>query len=325
MRSPRVNVARTILAGFVIALAVLPPASARTLVNAGGPIDTLIKTHPASETTSTTAAFSFSSNKTRATFECNLDQAGWIPCTSPTTYTALAVGVHTFAVRAIADGETDAAPASFVWTVLQPPPPPPPPPPPIDKTPPSNPSDVKSTVGYEFMTLRWLPPPDPDFDHVVVLRSTSTDRTDRGTPVYDGASNSYRDSAFQNGVYYRYTLVSYDQAGNASTGTSTVVLSSALLSSPRAGTTVSTPPLLTWHRLRGASFYNVQLYRGGRKILSIWPNRAQWQLRHQWRYRGRRETLSAGKYYWYVWPGFGPKTNTRYGRLLGYSVFAVSR
>src|SRR5438874_282185 len=120
--SSRVNVARAMLAGFAIALAVLPPASARTLVNAGGPVDTSINTHPDSGTTSTTAAFSFSSNKTRATFECGLDQAGWIPCASPTTYTDLLVGVHTFAVRAIADGETDATPATFVWTVLQPPP-----------------------------------------------------------------------------------------------------------------------------------------------------------------------------------------------------------
>jgi hypothetical protein len=68
--------------------------------------------------------------------------------------------------------------------------------------------------------------------------------------------------------------------------------------------------------VRRARYYNVQLFRGGRKILSAWPTRAIYQLKRHWTFRGRRYRLSPGIYRWYVWPGYGARAEHRFGRLL---------
>jgi YVTN family beta-propeller protein len=53
-----------------------------------------------------------------AGFECNLDNGVFSSCLSPTTLTNLAVGKHTFQVRAIdTSGNRDPTPASFTWTI----------------------------------------------------------------------------------------------------------------------------------------------------------------------------------------------------------------
>jgi hypothetical protein len=41
----------------------------------------------------------------------------------------------------------------------------------------------------------------------------------------------------------------------------------------------------------------------------------------QWRYQGRLYRLRDGRYLWYVFPGFGPKTANRYGNVMGHSTF----
>ena len=85
------------------------------------------------------------------------------------------------------------------------------------------------------------------------------------------------------------------------------------------------PPLLRWKRVRRATYYNVQLYRKGRKVLTRWPRRASLQLRRRWRYGGKPRYLAPGRYRWYVWPGYGRRSAHKYGRLLGKSHFTVVR
>jgi hypothetical protein len=88
---------------------------------------------------------------------------------------------------------------------------------------------------------------------------------------------------------------------------------------PRAGAVVTAPPLLNWRGVPGALLYNVQLWRDGRKILSRWPWKSQYQLQRSWRQNGRRYTLEPGRYTWYVWPRF----EGRYGKMIGKSFFYV--
>jgi hypothetical protein len=46
-----------------------------------------------------------------------MDAAAWTPCTAPASYTGLAAGSHTFAVRATDTAGNTSDPASYTWTV----------------------------------------------------------------------------------------------------------------------------------------------------------------------------------------------------------------
>lgn len=89
-----------------------PPPSSDTT-----PPDTTITAGPSGTVTATSASFSFSSTEA-GSFACRLDGAPFAACTSPRSYTGLAVGTHTFEVRASdAAGNTGASPASRTWTI----------------------------------------------------------------------------------------------------------------------------------------------------------------------------------------------------------------
>ena len=86
------------------------------------PPDTSIASGPSGTTTSTSGSFGFSSTEAGSTFQCRLDSGVWGACSSPKQYSGLAIGQHTFAVRAIDQaGNTDPLPASRSWTVAAPP------------------------------------------------------------------------------------------------------------------------------------------------------------------------------------------------------------
>jgi hypothetical protein len=72
-----------------------------------------------------------------------------------------------------------------------------------------------------------------------------------------------------------------------------------------------------------ARFYNVQLYRGSTKVLSIWPAASSLRLARSWDFGGRRWTLEPGRYRVFVWPAFGSPAKPRYGKLLGQTSFTL--
>jgi hypothetical protein len=93
--------------------------------------DTQITGNPLAATSSTSATFTFTGTDdatpaSNLTFECQLDVADtepWTACTSPRSYSSLAVGSHTFRVRAVdGGGAVDPQPAVFTWTIDQTPP-----------------------------------------------------------------------------------------------------------------------------------------------------------------------------------------------------------
>ncbi|MGB8982758.1 MAG: sortase, partial [Anaerolineales bacterium] len=86
------------------------------------PPNTIITGIPSNPTSSTTAIFAFTGNDGGGTgvtsYACNLDGAGFAPCTSLWTYNGLGDGSHTFRVQATdAASNTDATPASITWAV----------------------------------------------------------------------------------------------------------------------------------------------------------------------------------------------------------------
>lgn len=102
--------------------------------------NTFIDTKPPLRTNNTTASFTFHAvPATGASFQCNLDEAGFVAC--PASYTDLVEGSHDFEVRAMNGAGADPSPAGYSWT--------------IDLTPPdaiidSQPSDGSPGVSVSF-------------------------------------------------------------------------------------------------------------------------------------------------------------------------------
>jgi large repetitive protein len=79
-----------------------------------------ITAHPSSQTSATTASFSFTDSEAGVSFQCKLDAAPYAACTSPTTYSGLTLGSHTFSVRAKDAAGNVSGPTSFAWSVVPP-------------------------------------------------------------------------------------------------------------------------------------------------------------------------------------------------------------
>jgi hypothetical protein len=80
--------------------------------------DTLISGGPTGTTTLTSASFALGSTD-GDDFQCNLDDAGYVPCESPYEPSGLSPTTHTLLVRAVdAVGNADLTPAGRTWTVV---------------------------------------------------------------------------------------------------------------------------------------------------------------------------------------------------------------
>jgi hypothetical protein len=215
-----------------------------------------------------------------------------------------------------------------------------------DATPPAV-ADFGATAGDGSVALSWRASADAESIEVARTPGVGGDST---TVVFRGPGSRFVDGRVHNGTRYSYEVRVRDAAGNAASDTASAVPTGAgagpgaggggggpgsptggrrgrRLLAPSKGALVrpGRPPLLRWTPVRGADYYNVQLFRKGRKILSVWPSRAQYQLKRRWTYRGRLRRLVPGKYRWLVWPGFGPRSRADYGRRLGPSTFVVRR
>jgi hypothetical protein len=82
------------------------------------PPETTITSAPGALSAGADASFSFTSDEAGSTFECSLDGGSFAACSTPASYTSLADGAHTFAVRATdTSANTDATPDSHSWTI----------------------------------------------------------------------------------------------------------------------------------------------------------------------------------------------------------------
>jgi len=189
-----------------------------------------------------------------------------------------------------------------------------------DATPPTL-GKVTVAHGNRTATLRWKASPDAQLFRVE--RSPGVGHAAK-TAVYSGAGKAFRDKGLRAGVKYRYTLTAFDAASNAASESLQLTGTGALIK-PLPGEHVSSAPTLVWLSGKRASYYNVQLFHGGREIFTAWPTHTSLKLPRSWAFHGRRYRLRAGKYSWYVWPGFGSFAQGRYGKRLGGSMFFVDR
>ncbi len=187
-----------------------------------------------------------------------------------------------------------------------------------DATPPQLSSvSVQSTDGANIVHWKSSSPNDV----AAISRVARGSRSERS--LFSGTAADFIDKKIQDGVEYRYNVRSFDQAGNASQARTVLALPKVVSLGKNAYTPRTTAqPILSWPARRGASYYHVQLFRNGKRILAAWPLKTELALRPHWRWAGRRYRLAPAQYAWFVWAGFGPRTAARY-KLLGHSTFIV--
>jgi hypothetical protein len=179
---------------------------------------------------------------------------------------------------------------------------------------------ARTAPGDHLVRVRWA----VEGAAVVELWRSPGENGEAQSVVGRGAGGSLLDRRLRNGRRYEYRLLAVDEAGNLATRTFSAVPGPRLLA-PVVGARVTEPPTLRWTEVRGARYYNVQLFRGHRKVLSAWPTKPRLELDRAWRFAGHRRVLEAGRRYrWMVWPGRGARSRNDYGPLIGSATFTVS-
>jgi hypothetical protein len=173
--------------------------------------------------------------------------------------------------------------------------------------------------GNRSAAVSWSPPADAD--SFILTRSLASGGA--ATTVYRGSAHDYVDQGLTNGTRYTYTVTTLDAAGNQSAPASISTVADGSTLRPFIDTEVFQAPSLTWAKKSKASYYNVQIYLGKSKVLSIWPKTTSLKLRSKWRFNRHSYSLKPGLYRWYVWPGVGRMAAHKYGALVGSSTFRV--
>jgi hypothetical protein len=264
-------------------------ASHTWTIETGAPTAALTSAPPGLSSISA-ATFGFTADEP-SSFECTLDGGGFGQCSSPATYHGLG------------------PPVSHSWT--------------IDTTAP----ETTLTAAPKAVTTA----ASATFTFSASEAGSFECRLDGAPFALCGSPKSY--AGLGKGDH-RFEVRAIDAAGNADATpalhgwkieTAARRISSSALLAPRGGARVTKPPLLRWRPVARARYYNVQVFRGKQKVLSVWPTRARLQLRARWKFAGRVRRLTPGAYRWYVWPGFGVPSARNYGQLLGQSTFVVVR
>jgi hypothetical protein len=166
-----------------------------------------------------------------------------------------------------------------------------------------------------LIAMTWRLPTASDLSRIVIVRNAR--RAPRsiadGRVVFTG--KAARASAKQlGGTTAWYRAFALDRAGNVSATAGVRIRQPAFRLFPASGSEVGGTVRLTWRKPKRATYFNVQLYLGSKRVTQAWPKSASFKI--------PRSRLNRGKTYtWYVWPGVGAKSVGRYGTLIGKSTF----
>jgi hypothetical protein len=176
---------------------------------------------------------------------------------------------------------------------------------------------VASETGADV--IRWK---STSSDDVATVRRAA--RSGGTTTVFRGTGTTFADKGIQAGLEYRYSVQTQDQAGNESRRLSRLALPKVVTLQTRGYVPrTAGAPVLRLRAVAGASYYHVQLFRRGTRILAAWPLRPQLVLRPSWRWAGHAYRLTRGRYRWFAWAGFGRRSAARY-KLLGSAQFIAA-
>jgi hypothetical protein len=183
------------------------------------------------------------------------------------------------------------------------------------------PRSKKPTTTLTYM-LHWVKPTASDFARVVVvlnLKHAPAEVAD-GTSIYKGTGTSAKVKLRAGQTGY-LALYSYDSAGNVSLkpARTAIKLAALIPLRPLNGSTIRIDaPELTWKAKAGTSYYNVQVFLKGKRILTGWPSGAAFRI--------PKGKLQPGTYVWYVWPAVkGKGSSPTFGKLIGRATFTYKQ
>jgi hypothetical protein len=185
-------------------------------------------------------------------------------------------------------------------------------------------STVVAQVGNKFALLKWKI--STDVASVRVIRKPGRNG-EAESVVYSGKADFYKDNGIDNRTKYEYRVSAADEAANATAEVTADAVPLPALYNPAAGARVKTPVVFEWLGIAKATYYNVQVWCGKRKVLTAWPKKPRLVVPRKGKFAGRGYTLpKVGTLCrWYVWPGFGRFADRRYGKLAGQSTFRLTR
>jgi hypothetical protein len=182
------------------------------------------------------------------------------------------------------------------------------------------PRSKKGSTALIPLTLRWVNPAATDLERVVVILNLkhAPRGVNDGSVLYNGlrTSTAFTLRAGKSGYV---ALFAFDRSGNVSApARRTVSLASLIPLRPLTGSRVTTAPRMTWKAQEGIAYYNVQVYRNGKRILVGWPAHASLRL--------PAYLLEPGIYTWYVWPAFKhANAAATFGDLIGRATFVYEK
>ena len=199
----------------------------------------------------------------------------------------------------------------------------------VDKTPPLAPTKLtvkraksKAKAAGVKLTLRWVKPTSPDLDRIVVvlnLKRAPIGPAD-GKTVYHGLGTSAKVTLRAGQTGY-IAVFSIDHSGNYSPKPlrTVVKLASLIPLRPLTGSVVRTAsPQLSWKATKGSSYYNVQVFLNGKRMLVGWPSKASYTI--------PPGKLKEGTYVWFVWPAVEHKgSSPTFGKLIGRATFSYKK
>lgn len=184
-----------------------------------------------------------------------------------------------------------------------------------DLTAPGVPSAFRVKAKGAVIAITWGLPTAADLNRVVIVRNASRaprNLTD-GKAIYSGKAKSFslRQKA---GTTAWYRAFAVDKAGNFSATAGVRIRLPIFKLFPENGSELRGTVRLTWKKPKKATYFNVQVYLGSKRVTQTWPKNASFKI--------PRSKLQKGKTYtWYVWPGVGAKSAGRYGTMIGKSTF----
>ena len=164
----------------------------------------------------------------------------------------------------------------------------------------------------------------PDAVSIEVVRSPGRASAAESV-VYSGPGRKFRDRKVSNGKRYTYRVRLADAAGNATCevrlgrggAEPRLTRRSGRLARPAGGRRsggrrCATPATTTCRSTATAARSSAR----GRA-------RPRYRLKRSWMYGGHRRHLSKGTYIWYVWPGYGTRSERRFGRRIGHRILRI--